>query len=69
MTYCQQELTQRINNGVPEYLVVEESGSGHQRVFSIEVIIDKQSMGHGIGNGKIDPERAAAKQAISKMND
>ena len=47
---------------------MKESGPEHQRIFSIEVIIDERPMGSGTGNRKIDAERAAAKQAIVKLD-
>jgi ribonuclease-3 len=62
-----QELTQRIHKGLPEYQVIKESGPEHERNFSIQVIVDKQAMGSGTGNRKIDAERAAAREAIMKI--
>ena len=64
-----QELTQRNHKGLPEYHVVKESGPEHERVFWIEVLIDKLPMGIGTGNRKIDAERAAANQAINRIDE
>ena len=63
-----QEITQSNKKGYPHYSIVDEHGPEHQPVFTVDVIIDEVRMGRGIGHRKIDAERAAASEAILKMD-
>ena len=47
----------------PIYLVVEEEGPDHAKIFHIEVIVDGRSVGRGSGLSKKQAEQRAAKQA------
>jgi ribonuclease-3 len=53
--------------GVPRYVTVKESGPDHDRTFTIEVFIGKESYGCGIGKNKKDAEQAAAAQALPRL--
>lgn len=46
------------------YEVVNESGPAHQRIFDVEVYLDKEKIGRGSGKSKKAAEQAAAKNAL-----
>ena len=48
------------------YVLVNESGPAHQKVFSIEVRIDGMVYGTGIGGSKKEAEQNAARDAYQK---
>lgn len=51
----------------PEYALVSAAGPDHDRTFIIEARVDGASAGRGEGRRKIDAERAAALDAVSKI--
>lgn len=62
------EYTQSNGNGMPIYKVVNELGPDHAKNFLIEVYINNEKMGEGLGSTKKIAEQDAAKQALKKLN-
>ena len=50
-----------------EYILVDESGPSHDKLFTVEVKIDNVTFGRGVGRTKKDAEQAAAKDAFKKQ--
>jgi len=50
-----------------EYVLVNESGPGHNKTFEVEVKIDGMIFGKGIGKNKKEAEQRAAKDAFRKQ--
>ena len=46
--------------------MVAESGPDHNKVFTIEVLINGRTAGSGTGQSKAKAEQAAAEDALSK---
>lgn len=62
-----QEIVQEKQKVTPTYKVVKESGPDHSKTFTVEVFIDNQSQGVGIGKSKQEAEGNAAEQALEKF--
>lgn len=62
-----QEITQKNQNCLPSYKVLKEEGLEHQKKFYIEVFINNQAYGKGIGKNKKEAEQVAAYQALKKI--
>ncbi len=62
------EYSQSKNLGLPQYLVRDEEGPDHNKVFTIEVIINNEVLGIGKGNSKKKAEQLSAKSALKKLN-
>lgn len=60
------EYTQAETLPLPSYRVVSEYGPGHDKTFEVQVIIDGNSAGKGVGKSKKKAEQEAAKQALKK---
>lgn len=60
-----QESVQTVKKSV-DYVLVNESGPAHKRVFEVEVVIDGLVYGKAIGNSKKEAEQNAAKEAYMK---
>ncbi len=58
-----QEFIQK-DQGHPEYRLVEESGPDHNKTFTVEVYLDSNCIGRGVGHSKKTAEQAAAKNAL-----
>ena len=50
-----------------EYVIVNEEGPAHSKVFTVNVMIDNIVYGTGIGYSKKEAEQAAAKVALEKL--
>ena len=61
-----QEYVQTSNKNL-EYILVEESGPAHDKIFKINVQIDGIIYGTGIASSKKEAEQIAAKNALEKM--
>lgn len=59
-----QELTQSLYRKAPKYTVSAEHGADHDKIFTVEVQLDGQKLGHGDGKSKKQAEQAAAYQAL-----
>ncbi len=62
-----QEKTQLLFNIIPEYKIVKEEGEEHKKLFTIEVFINGQRSGIGLGKSKKEAETHAAKEALKKL--
>ena len=62
-----QEQVQAKHLGRAEYLLASETGPDHQKLFTVEVIIDGESVAHGVGLTKKAAEQAAARQALERV--
>lgn len=63
-----QEWTQSQGLGIPIYQLVHSSGPEHAKVFEVEVIINKQVIGHGEGHSKQQATKMAAAEAIKHLD-
>jgi len=62
------EYSQSKNLGLPQYIVRNEEGPDHEKLFTIEVLINNQVLGMGKGNSKKKAEQISAKNALKKLN-
>jgi len=62
-----QELCQERLKLLPEYRIVSETGPDHQKQFEMEVWINGQLSGRGIGRSKKEAEQRSAREALEKM--
>ena len=62
-----QELVQQKKNQVIAYRLVGESGPDHDKEFRVEVSLNGDTVGFGIGSSKKRAEQAAAQAAIEKL--
>ncbi len=62
-----QEIVQKNPQEVLGYLLVEESGPDHDKRFEVEVRLNSNVIGHGIGRSKKAAEQMAAKEALELM--
>ncbi len=61
------EYTQAEGRGHPRYLVDSEEGPDHQKVFTVEVLIEGDRMGLGRGRSKKEAQQMAAKEAFKRL--
>lgn len=62
-----QEWCQKHHEVLPRYMTVHETGPDHQKVFQVEVSVEKKVIGIGQGGSKKEAEQAAAKQALDQI--
>lgn len=62
-----QELTQKYNHNLPEYVLLEEQGPAHDKTFSIAVYYEDKCVGKGMAKSKKQAEILAAKEAYLKL--
>ncbi len=62
-----QELVQTDKKSL-EYVLLNEEGPAHKRVFTVEVRIEGLVYGRGVGNSKKEAEQNAAKDAYQKRS-
>lgn len=66
-------LLQKISQQAPEehleYIVAEESGPPHDRVFKVVVKLNSNVLGEGSGRSKREAEQSAAKKALELFGD
>src|SRR5262252_8377763 len=62
-----QEQLQAKHLGRAEYILASEAGPDHQKLFTVEVIIDGESSARGVGLTKKAAEQAAAQQALERV--
>ena len=62
-----QEITQRDMGKTPEYVVVEESGPDHARVFCIVARVGEAVFESGSGKTKKEAEQQAARNAVESL--
>ncbi len=59
-----QEWCQKRFDGLPHYAVVRESGPDHDKLFEVELRINGEVVGRGVGHSKKEAEQLAAQQAL-----
>ncbi len=64
-----QERLQKVTKGKVEYIVMKEEGPDHNKLFYMDVTINKQTIGSGIGRNKKEAEQMAAKEALILMGE
>src|SRR4029079_19673098 len=62
-----QEQLQARHLGRADYVVASEDGPDHQKLFTVEVIIDGESVARGAGLTKKAAEQAAARYALERL--
>ncbi len=62
-----QEQLQAQHLGIADYIVTNETGPDHQKLFTVEVVIDGETIAHGMGLTKKAAEQAAARQALERI--
>ena len=63
-----QEMVQGQGSNPPRYRVVGSEGPDHGPVFTVEVLVDGQVVGSGIGGKKSEAEGAAAAAALAALS-
>ena len=66
-TALQEEL-QAQHRGRAEYVVTSEEGAEHQKLFTVNVVIDGESIAQGLGLTKKAAEQAAAREALERIS-
>ena len=59
-----QQLVQQTEGDVLEYVLIRADGPDHQKTFEVEVRVNSNPCGRGIGTSKRKAEQAAAKAAL-----
>ena len=62
-----QEQLQAQHLGRADYILASEAGPDHQKLFTVEVIIDGEPAARGVGLTKKAAEQAAARQALGRV--
>ncbi len=62
-----QEIIQQNKEESVSYCLVEESGPDHDKRFTVEVRLNSNVIGRGVGRSKKDAEQQAAKEALALM--
>jgi len=63
------ELVQAVKLGYPVYKTVSESGPDHDKVFTVEVFVDGESIGIGKGKSKKAAQQMSAKAGLFNMKE
>jgi ribonuclease-3 len=63
-----QEFTQRVYHSCPSYSLIKQSGPDHGRLFWINVRVNDQTFGPGIGKNKKSAEQEAARLACEYLD-
>ena len=62
-----QEIVQKDNNSSVSYLLLSESGPGHNKVFEMAVLVNNKQIASAEGSSKKEAEQAAAKLALLEL--
>ena len=62
-----QEITQARHRVAPQYLIVEELGSEHDKTFLAHAVLNNEIIGQGQGKSKKEAEQAAARNALENL--
>ena len=62
-----QELVQQKKNQQLTYRLVGESGPDHDKIFTVELLLNEQLVGNGIGSSKKRAEQDAARMAMEQL--
>ncbi|CAM3080598.1 ribonuclease III [Filibacter tadaridae] len=63
-----QEIVQQTNNGLLQYVIIEEKGPAHAKKFVTVVRLDNRDLGTGLGKSKKEAEQEAARHAIQELS-
>lgn len=61
------EYVQAKGMGTPRYTVNREEGPDHDRTFVVDVVVNNERLGTGIGKNKKEAEQAAASEALRSL--
>lgn len=61
-----QEWCQTRFDSLPRYATVRESGPDHDKTFEVELTVQNEVLGRGVGRSKKEAEQSAAKQAMEQ---
>ena len=61
------EHVQGIGAGHPKYLVQDEQGPDHEKIFSVAVSVTGETLGSGQGRSKKEAQQMAARDALQKL--
>ncbi|MBO4432823.1 MAG: ribonuclease III [Clostridia bacterium] len=64
-----QEIVQKNPEESVRYVLAGESGPDHDKLFTVEVLLNSNTIGKGTGKSKKDAEEMAAKQALLLMGE
>ena len=64
-----QEISQSKYKSTPKYRVVKEEGPAHDKIFTVELLINKKPVSTGTGKSKQEAEENAAKEIIKQLYD
>lgn len=62
-----QEIVQKNHGEVLSYRLIDSCGPDHQKSFSVEVLLNSNVIGKGVGHSKKEAEQMAAKEALELM--
>ena len=62
-----QEIIQQNPSEKVEYVLTEQSGPDHNKVFVVDVMLNSNVIGKGEGRSKKQAEQMAAKEALELM--
>lgn len=62
-----QEVVQKNQGETLEYVLVSETGPDHDKCFTVEVHLNSNVIGRGVGGSKKKAEQNAAKEALELM--
>ena len=62
-----QEIVQAQKQQLPIYQVVDSIGPDHEKIFTIEVLVDSVLLGRGTGKSKRGAEQEAARVALERL--
>ncbi|MDD3594349.1 MAG: ribonuclease III [Candidatus Gastranaerophilales bacterium] len=62
-----QEYLQSAYGALPEYIVVNEEGPPHNKIFTVDIIFDGKKLGTGTANSKKSAQKLAAQQACEVL--
>jgi len=61
------EYAQGEGYGIPRYVTIKEEGPDHDRIFTVEVYVNNEPCGVGMGKNKKEAEQSAAEKALQKF--
>lgn len=61
------EHVQGLGSGHPRYLVQDEQGPDHEKIFSVNVSVTGETLGSGQGRSKKEAQQMAARDALQKL--
>ncbi len=64
-----QEVIQKNPEERVEYVLIDETGPDHNKSFTVDVMLNSNRIGRGIGHSKKEAEQLAAKEALELMGE